>query len=96
MTAQILEKYLNSVRSCLPEAQRDDIVQELSENLHAQIEDKENELGRPLQRCGSRRDFEAARPSDGRGEPLQPGKAQRRIRSRAHRAGGLPFLRSRL
>ncbi len=49
MTAQILEKYLNSVRSCLPEAQRDDIVQELSENLHAQIEDKEEELGRPLQ-----------------------------------------------
>jgi hypothetical protein len=49
MTSQILEKYLNSVRSCLPEAQRDDIVQELSENLHDQIEDKENELGRPLQ-----------------------------------------------
>jgi hypothetical protein len=48
MTAQILEKYLNSVRSCLPETQRDDIVQELSENLCAQIEDKENELGRPL------------------------------------------------
>ena len=48
MTSQILEKYLNSVRSCLPEAQRDDIVQELSENLHAQIEDKEEELGRPL------------------------------------------------
>jgi hypothetical protein len=48
MTAQILEKYLNSVRSCLPEAQRDDIVRELSENLHAQIEDKEEELGRPL------------------------------------------------
>src|SRR5579863_764276 len=48
MATQILEKYLNSVRSCLPEAQRDDIVQELSENLHAQIEDKENELGRLL------------------------------------------------
>jgi hypothetical protein len=48
MTTQILEKYLNSVRSALPEAQRDDIVKELSENLHAQIEDKENELGRPL------------------------------------------------
>jgi hypothetical protein len=48
MTAQIIEKYLNSVRSALPEAQRDDIVQELSENLHAQIEDKENELGRPI------------------------------------------------
>lgn len=49
MTTQILEKYLNSVRSALPEAQRDDIVKELSENLHDQIEDKENELGRPLQ-----------------------------------------------
>jgi hypothetical protein len=48
MTSQILEKYLNSVRSCLPESQRDDIVRELSENLHAQIEDKEEELGRPL------------------------------------------------
>jgi hypothetical protein len=48
MTAQILDKYLNSVRSCLPEAQRNDIIQELSENLHAQIEDRENELGRSL------------------------------------------------
>jgi hypothetical protein len=48
MTSQILEKYLNSVRNCLPEAQRDDIVRELSENLHAQIEDKEAELDRPL------------------------------------------------
>jgi hypothetical protein len=48
MTTQILDQYLKSVRSCLPEAQRDDIVQELSENIHAQIEDKEAELGRPL------------------------------------------------
>jgi hypothetical protein len=48
MTSPILEKYLSSVRNCLPEAQRDDIVRELSENLHAQIEDKETELGRPL------------------------------------------------
>jgi hypothetical protein len=48
MAAQLLDQYLNSIRSCLPEAQRDDIVQELSENIHAQIEDKENELGRPL------------------------------------------------
>lgn len=47
-TSPILEKYLNSVRSGLPESQRDDIVQELSENLHAQIEDKEAELDRPL------------------------------------------------
>jgi hypothetical protein len=48
MAAPLLDQYLNSIRSCLPEAQRDDIVQELSENIHAQIEDKENELGRPL------------------------------------------------
>jgi hypothetical protein len=48
MAAQILEKYLDAVRSALPEAQRDDIVQELSENLHAQMEDKEAELGRAL------------------------------------------------
>ena len=41
MTPQILEKYLNSVRSCLPDSQRDDIVQELSENLHAQIEGRD-------------------------------------------------------
>jgi hypothetical protein len=45
---ELLERYLKSVRSCLPEAQRDDIVNELSENLHAQMEDKEAEIGRPL------------------------------------------------
>jgi hypothetical protein len=45
---KLLEQYLKSVRSCLPEAQRDDIVNELSENIHAQIEDQEAELGRPL------------------------------------------------
>jgi hypothetical protein len=45
---ELLDRYLNSIRSCLPEAQRDDIVNELSENLHAQIEDKEAELGCPL------------------------------------------------
>jgi hypothetical protein len=45
---ELLDQYLTSVRSCLPAAQRDDIVSELSENLRAQIEDKEGELGRPL------------------------------------------------
>jgi hypothetical protein len=44
---KLLEQYLKSVRSCLPEAQRDDIVNELSENIHAQIEDQEAELGSP-------------------------------------------------
>jgi hypothetical protein len=44
----ILDRYLASVRSALPEAQRDDIVNELSENLRSQIEDRESELDRPL------------------------------------------------
>ncbi|HUE42813.1 MAG TPA: hypothetical protein VMP12_04575 [Candidatus Sulfotelmatobacter sp.] len=48
MATPLLDQYLNSIRHSLPEAQRDDIVQELSENIHAQIEDKEAELGRPL------------------------------------------------
>src|ERR1700722_19523277 len=48
MSTPLLDQYLNSIRRSLPEAQRDDIVQELSENIHAQIEDKEAELGRPL------------------------------------------------
>ena len=45
---ELLDQYLKSIRSCLPSEQRDDIVNELSENVHAQIEDKEAELGRPL------------------------------------------------
>lgn len=45
---KVLEQYLKSVGSCLPESHRDDIVNELSENIHAQIEDKEGELGRSL------------------------------------------------
>ena len=45
---ELLDQYLKSVRSCLPAAQRDDIISELSENIRAQIEDKEGELGRPL------------------------------------------------
>jgi uncharacterized membrane protein len=32
----------------LPEAQRDDIINELAENLRAQMDDREAELGRPL------------------------------------------------
>jgi hypothetical protein len=45
---EMLDNYLKSVRSCLPEAQRDDIINELSENLRSQIEDQETGLGRRL------------------------------------------------
>ena len=44
----ILDNYLKAVRSYLPQAQKDDIIQELSENIRSQVEDKESELGRPL------------------------------------------------
>jgi len=44
----LLDRYLQSVRTFLPRAQQDDILKELSENLRAQIEDKEAEAGRPL------------------------------------------------
>jgi hypothetical protein len=45
---ELLERYLQAVRFFLPQKQQDDIVRELSENLIAQMEDREEELGRPL------------------------------------------------
>ena len=44
----LLDKYLQAVRFFLPRHNQDDIVRELSENLIAQMEDREEELGRPL------------------------------------------------
>jgi hypothetical protein len=44
----LLERYLQAVRTYLPKRQQDDILKELRENLLAQIEDKESALGRPL------------------------------------------------
>jgi hypothetical protein len=45
---QLLDRYLEAMRVWLPPSQQDDIVNELSENIRAQAEDKESELGRPL------------------------------------------------
>lgn len=45
---EFLDRYLRAVASYLPETQKDDIIKELSENIHSQIEDRESELGRPL------------------------------------------------
>jgi hypothetical protein len=45
---EIVERYLQTVKSALPDAQRDDIINELSEDIHSEIEEKESELGRPL------------------------------------------------
>ncbi len=44
----LIDRYLHAVRTFLPKAQQDDIVGELSEDLHAQAEEREAELGRSL------------------------------------------------
>jgi hypothetical protein len=43
-----VNRYLKQVRTYLPASQQDDIVRELEENLRSQVEDREAELGRPL------------------------------------------------
>ena len=45
---ELVDRYLKTVGSYLPAAQKDDIIKELSENLRSEIEDKEAEFGRPL------------------------------------------------
>ncbi|HEY6339006.1 MAG TPA: hypothetical protein VIW68_10995 [Candidatus Sulfotelmatobacter sp.] len=59
---ELLDRYLRGVRFWLPKGQQQDIIAELSSDLHSQIEDKETELGRALndaeleailRRCGA-------------------------------------------
>jgi hypothetical protein len=45
---ELLDRYLIAVGQNLPKPQRDDIIRELCENIRSQFEDKEAELGRPL------------------------------------------------
>jgi len=45
---QLLERYLQAVKFWLPKEQRGDIIAELSEDIHSQIDEKEGELGRKL------------------------------------------------
>jgi hypothetical protein len=44
----LVDRYLQAVKPLLPRGQQADIVRELSENILSQMEDKEAELGRPL------------------------------------------------
>lgn len=47
--AELVDRYLQAVRFWLPKSQRqEDILAELGEDLRSQIEEKETELGRPL------------------------------------------------
>lgn len=48
MHTDLVERYLQAVRFLLPRKQRDDVDRELSEDLRAQVEEKEAELGRSL------------------------------------------------
>jgi len=45
---ELLERYLEAVRTYLPLSQQDDILKELRENLRGQIEEREATLGRAL------------------------------------------------
>jgi hypothetical protein len=45
---ELLDRYLKAVQFWLPSEQKQDIIAESSEDLRSQIEDKESELGRPL------------------------------------------------
>lgn len=62
-STELIDRYLQAVRFWLPKTHRqEDLLEELKEDLHSQIEEKENELGRPLaegevaeilKRCGA-------------------------------------------
>jgi len=45
---ELVDRYLKAVAKALPEAQREDIIRELSEDIHSEMEDKQSELGRSL------------------------------------------------
>lgn len=48
ITMDLLDRYLNSVRPFLPRGQQEDILDELSANIRARMDDREEQLGRPL------------------------------------------------
>src|SRR5882724_4615212 len=43
-----LDRYLSNLAKLLPADQREDILRELSEDIHSEIDDRESELGHPL------------------------------------------------
>ena len=44
----LIERYLHAVKTHLPQAQQDDVVAELREDLQSRIEERQAELGRAL------------------------------------------------
>jgi hypothetical protein len=49
---ELLNRYLHAVRFWLPKPQQQDIIAELGEDLRSQIEDREAQLGHPLDEDG--------------------------------------------
>jgi len=47
---ELVDRYLQAVRFWLPKAQQEDLSAELGEDLRSQIDDKQAELGRPLEK----------------------------------------------
>ena len=45
---EMIDRYLQAVKFALPQAQREDIIKELRDNILSQIEEKESGLGRAL------------------------------------------------
>ena len=67
---ELIERYLQAVKFALPQAQRDDIIKELRDNILSQIEEKEAELGHPLDGGRAGRAAEKTRQPDAPGQPL--------------------------
>jgi hypothetical protein len=45
---ETIDRYLRSIQFWLPASQKDDIIAELSEDIHSEVDEKERELGRSL------------------------------------------------
>ena len=45
---EIIQRYLHAIEFWLPKSQKADIIAEISEDLHSQMEERQEQLGRPL------------------------------------------------
>jgi hypothetical protein len=45
---EIIQRYLHAIEFWLPKSQKADIIAEISEDLHSQMEERQDQLGRPL------------------------------------------------
>ena len=79
----LVDRYLRAVRDHLPRAEQDDIINELSDNLHSRIEDEEAARGRPLEENEEVGHPEGVRPSDGRRGALSRRRAVGDVRPAA-------------